>query len=215
MKESKNINKKTIMKNFKIMSILLGGLLAFGSLISCGGDDEPELLTAKSAKAQYVVNLSQDLLDAATVTIYYIDSNGQQAQETVNSTTWTKTVSFSTLPARAGFSVQPALKGEPTSEEYTIEAAGQMTITVLDQHDATLGSPFVGNKKEVQGQLGPDYLDQYLTRISGRLSEGKAIASDGSISDTTINWGGNSENDDPNRDTEVTTEGATGTTRSI
>ena len=41
------------------------------------------------------------------------------------------------------------------------------------------------------------------------------IASDGSISDTTINWGGNSENDDPNRDTEVTTEGATGTTRSM
>ena len=76
-----------------------------------------------------------------------------------------------------------------------------------------LGSPFVGNKKEVQGQLGPDYLGQYLTRISGRLSEAKAIAADGSISDTTINWGGNSENDDPNRDTEVTTEGATGTTR--
>ncbi len=78
-----------------------------------------------------------------------------------------------------------------------------------------LGSPFVGNMKEVQGQLGSDYRDQYLTRISGRLSEGKAIASDGSISDTTINWCGNSENDDPNRDTEVTTEGATGTTRSM
>lgn len=202
-----------MMKSLKIMNMLLGGLLAFGSLISCGGDDEPELLTAKSAKAQYVVNLSQDLLDAASVTIYYIGSDGKQAQETVTSTTWTKTVTFTTLPVQAGFSVQPTLKNEPSQEEYIIEADGKMTVTILDQHNATLGDPFTSQLKQVQGQLGPDYLGQYLTRISGRLSEGKAIAADGSISDTTINWGGNSENDDPNRDTEVTTEGATGTTR--
>ena len=207
------------MKNLKIMSMLLGGLLALGSLASCGGSDDgdeptPEVLKASSATAEYVVNLSQQLLDAATVTIYYIDANGQQAQETVTSATWTKTVSFAALPTNAGFSVQPRLKGEPTQEEYTIEADGKMSVTVFDQKGGTFGTPFVGSKLEVKGQLGPVYLGQYLTRISTRLLEAKSIAADGTITDTAITWGGNADSDDPNRDTEVTSDGATGTTRS-
>ncbi|MCR4920615.1 MAG: hypothetical protein K5945_02765 [Bacteroidaceae bacterium] len=201
------------MKNLKIMSLLLGGLLAFGSLTSCGDDDEPEVMKATSAKAEYVVNLSQDLLDAANVIIYYMDSNGEQAQETVTTTTWTKSVSFAKLPAQAGFSVQPTLKGEPTQEEYTIEATGQMTLTLLDQKGKTFGEPFVSQLLQIKGQLGPDYLEKYLTRISTRVSEAKEIAADGTFADTTISWGGNTDIDDPNRDTEITNEGATGKTR--
>ena len=202
------------MKNLKIMSILLGGLLALGSLTSCG-DDEPEVMKATSAKAEYTVNLSQDLLNAATVTIYYIDSNGEQAQETATSTSWTKTVNFATLPAQAGFSVQPTIKGEPTQEEYTIEATGKMIVTLFDQKGKTFGTPFVSELLQIKGQLGPDYLGQYLTRISSRVSEAMDITADGTFADTTISWGGNTDSDDPNRDTEVTTEGATGTTRSM
>ena len=198
-------------------------ILAALAFVSCGSNDNdeptppltPEVTKATSAKAEYVVNLSKDLVDAATVTIYYIGGDGQQAQETASATTWTKTVTFATLPAKVGFSVQPRLKGDPSQEEYTIEADGQMTITVIDQKGNTFGSPFVGSKLEVKGQLGPDYLGQYLTRISTRLFEAKAIAADGTIGDTTITWGGNADDDDPNRDTEVTSDGATGTTRSI
>jgi len=203
------------MKNLKIMCILLGGLLALGSLSSCSSDsdDEPEVPKATGVTVEYVVNLSQDLLDVATVTIYYINSNGQQVQDIATTTTWTKTVSFSALPTNAGFSVQPRLKSDPSQEVYIIESDGKMTITVLDQHGAVFGSPFLGSKLEVKGQLGPAYLGQYMTRIGGRLYDAKSIAADGTISDTTINWGGNADSEDPNRDTEVTTDGATGTTR--
>ena len=202
------------MKTNKIFMLLLAAL----AIVSCGSNDDndeptPEVLKATSAQAEYVVNLSRDLVDAATVTIYYIGSDGQQAQETATTTTWTKTVSFATLPAKVGFSVQPRLKGDPSQEEYTIEADGKMTVTVLDQKGNTIGNPYVGSKLEVKGQLGPDYLGQYLTRISTRLFEAKAIAADGTIGDTTITWGGNADDDDPNRDTEVTNDGATGTTR--
>ena len=207
------------------MGVGLLGLLLL-ALVSCGSDDNdeptPEVLKATSAKAEYVVHLSQDLLNAANVTIYYIGSDGQQAQETATTTTWTKTVSFATLPGQAGFSVQPRLKAgitnpleQPSQETYIIEADGKMTVTVLDQKGNTIGNPYVGSKLEVKGQLGPDYLGQYLTRISTRLFESKAIAADGTIGDTTITWGGNADDNDPNRDTEVTSEGATGTTRSI
>lgn len=204
------------MKNLKIMSMLLGGLLALGSITACSSnDDEPEIMKPTGAKVEYVVNLSQDLLNAATVTIYYISANGQQVPEIATTTPWTKTVTFTSLPAQAGFSVQPRLKAEPLQEEYTIEADGKMNVTVLDQKGSTIGNPFVGSKLEVKGQLGPDYLGQYLTRIGSRLQEAKAIAADGTITDTTITWGGNADDDDPNRDTEVTDEGATGPTRSM
>ena len=193
-------------------------LLAALAIVSCGSNDDndeptPEVLKATSAQAEYVVNLSRDLVDAATVTIYYIGNDGQQAQETASATTWTKTVTFATLPAKVGFSVQPRLKGDPSQEEYTIEADGMMTVTVLDQKGNTFGNPYAGSGLEVKGQLGPDYLGQYLTRISTRLFEAKAIAADGSLTDTTITWGGNADDNDPNRDTEVTNDGATGTTR--
>ena len=202
------------MKTNKIIMLLLAAL----AIVSCGSNDDndeptPEVLKATSAQAEYVVNLSRDLVDAATVTIYYIGSDGQQAQETATTTTWTKTVSFATLPAKVGFSVQPRLKGDPSQEEYTIEADGKMTVTVLDQKGNTFGNPYAGSGLEVKGQLGPDYLGQYLTRISTRLFEAKAIAADGSLTDTTITWGGNADDDDPNRDTEVSNDGATGTTR--
>ena len=202
------------MKNLKIMSMLLGGLLALSSITACSSnDDEPEIMKPTGAKVEYVVNLSPDLLNAATVTIYYINANGQQVPEIATTTPWTKTVTFATLPAKAGFSVQPMLKGELSQEEYDIEADGKMTITVLDQKGDTFGSPFVGSKLELKGQFGPEYLGQYMTRIGGRLYEAKAIAADGTFSDTTINWGGNADSDDPNRDTEMTSDGATGTTR--
>ena len=213
--------QKNDMKYSKLISLFMAAL----TFMSCGGSDDgdeptPEVLKATSARAEYEVNLSQNLLDAATVTIYYIDSNGQQAQENATSTIWTKAVSITSLPAKAGFSVQPLLKGEPTQEEYTIEADGKMTVTVLDQKGAPLSSGtgtglYTGSKLEVKGQLGPDFLGQYLTRISGRLQDAKAIAADGSFSETTINWGGNADANDPNRDTEVTTGGATGTTRGV
>ena len=202
--------------NAKKLFLMLLAALAF---VSCGSNDDndeptPEVTKATSAKAEYVVHLSQDLLNAANVTIYYIGGDGQQAQETATTTTWTKTVSFATLPGQAGFSVQPRLKGDPSLEEYTIEADGKMTVTVLDQKGNTIGNPYVSRKLEVKGQLGPDYLGQYLTRISTRLFEAKAIAADGIITNTTITWGGNADDDDPNRDTEVSNDGATGTTRS-
>lgn len=206
------------MKNLKLMSMLLGGLLALGSLSSCGSDNDdeeplPEVMKPTSATAEYVVTLGQGLLDVANVTIYYIDSKGEQAQETVTSTNWTKTVNFATLPAKTGFSVQPVLKGQPSQEEYTIVASGQIKITVLDQKGGTFGTPYVSNLKELKGLLGPDFIGQFMTRISTRLMESKAISADGSIADTAITWGGNADNDDPNRDTSISTEGATGETR--
>lgn len=206
------------MKNLKMMSMLLGGLMALGSLTACGGGDDdepqPEKLTATSARAEYQLSVSQDLLDAASLTVYYIGDNGQQAQENLSQTAWTKAVSVAALPSQAGFSLQARLRGEPSKEEHTIEATGKMTITVLDQKGAAFGRPFVGQGLSLQGVLGPERQGQYLTRLALRIRQAKAITRDGAITDATIEWGGNADAGDPNRDTAVSSDGATGTTRS-
>ena len=97
------------MKNLKIMSLLLGGLLALGSLTSCSSDDSddptptPEPPTPEkvltSLKVDYTATVSQQLLDVATVTVRYIGENGQVASEQMTSTTWTKSVTIP-LPNR-------------------------------------------------------------------------------------------------------------------
>ena len=92
------------------MSMLLGGLLALGSLTACSGsddNDEPEptptptptekVLT--SVKVDYTATVSQQLLDVGTVTVRYIGENGQVASEQMTSTTWTKSVTIP-LPNR-------------------------------------------------------------------------------------------------------------------
>ncbi len=82
----------------------------------------------------------------------------------MTSSPWKKTVSFTTLPTQAGFSVQPRLKGEPSQDTYVIEADGKMTVTVLDQKGDTFGNPYVGSKLEAKGQLGPGFLGQRKCR---------------------------------------------------
>ena len=206
------------MKNLKIMTMLLGGLMALGSLTACGGDDnnepQPEKLAATSARVEYQLGVSQDLLDAAILTVYYIGDNGQQAQENLSQTSWTKAVSIAALPSQAGFSLQARLKGELSKEEYTIEATGKMTITVLDQKGSTFGQPLGGQALSLQGVIGPEYLGQYFTRLGLRIQEAKSVAQSGTITNTTIEWGGNADADDPNRDTGVSSDGASGITRS-
>lgn len=200
------------MKDSRFLSIALA-VLAFAS---CGSDDDstPAEKKATSVRADYSVSVSQDLLSAATVTVYYIDATGQQAQENMTQTTWSKTVTIATLPTQAGFAVQPRLKGEATGEEYAIEANGLMTLTVLDQDGGTIGTPHAGSALSAQAQMGGEYLGQFLTRIANRVGEAKAVAANGTIAATTITWGGNTDADDPNRDTGISSEGATGTTRS-
>lgn len=189
------------------------------SLVSCGSDDDatpmPESKKASATRAEYTVSVSQDLLNAATVTVYFIDANGQQAQATLTQTTWSKSVSLSALPTQAGFIVVPQLKGAPTAEEYNIEVIGQMKLTVLDQNGEAFETPFVGNLLDVKGVLGSDYLGQYLMRISNRVQQAKIIAEDGTINDTSIDWGGNAGDVDPNVNTGISSEGASGTTRAV
>ena len=208
------------MKNLKIMSILLGGLLALGSLTACGGgdDDEPEptptppptptekVLT--SVKTDYTATVSQQLLDVATVTVRYIGENGQVAQEQMTSTTWTKSVNIP-LPAKAGLNIQPTLKGEVPEGEYTLNAKGQMSYTWLDQDGQLLSAGSTEKTPEMEAVFYADGLGQYLNAITATCYVARSFAKDYGVADTSITWGGNA-GDDTTQGTGIDNSGATG-----
>ena len=208
------------MKNLKITSILLGGLLALGSLTACGGgdDDEPEptptppptptekVLT--SVKTDYTATVSQQLLDVATVTVRYIGENGQVAQEQMTSTTWTKSVNIP-LPAKAGLNIQPTLKGEVPEGEYKLNAKGQMSYTWLDQDGQLLSAGSTEKTPEMEAVFYADGLGQYLNAITATCYVARSFAKDYGVADTSITWGGNA-GDDTTQGTGIDNSGATG-----
>ena len=208
------------MKNLKITSMLLGGLLALGSLTACGGgdDDEPDptptppptptekVLT--SVKTDYTATVSQQLLDVATVTVRYIGENGQVAQEQMTSTTWTKSVNIP-LPAKAGLNIQPTLKGEVPEGEYTLNAKGQMSYTWLDQDGQQLSAGGTEKTPEMEAVFYADGLGQYLNAITATCYVARSFAKDYGVADTSITWGGNA-GDDTTQGTGIDNSGATG-----
>lgn len=194
------------MKNLKMMSILLGGLLALGSLTACGGgddDDTPEptptpptpaekVLT--SVKTDYTATVSQQLLDVATVTVRYIGENGQVASEQMSSTTWTKSVNIP-LPAKAGLNIQPTLKGAVAEGEYILSAKGQVAYSWLDQDGQQLSSGGTEKTPVMEAVFYADGLGQYLNAITATCFVARSFAKDYGVADTSISWGGNADGD--------------------
>ena len=207
------------MKNLKIMNMLLGGLIALGSLTACGGSDSsddptppptPPTPTEKvltSVKADYSATVSQQLLDVANVTVRYIGENGQVAQEQMTSTTWNKSVTIA-LPAKAGLNIQPTLKGDVAEGEYTLSAKGQMAYTWLDQDGQQLQAGLTEKTPEMEALFFADGIGQYLGAITANSYVARAFGKDYSVTDTDITWGGNA-GDDSTQGTLIDDSGAT------
>ena len=209
-----------IMRNLKIMSMLLGGLVVLGSLTACGGSgsDEPTPpptppveKSATSIKADYSATVSQQLLDVATVTVRYIGDNGQVANEQMTSTTWTKSVTL-VLPARAGMNIQSTPKGSIADGEYTLSVQGQMAYSWLDQDGQQLRAGSTEQVPSMEAVFYADGLGQYLGAITANCQLARAFAKDYSITDTAITWGGNA-GDDSTQSIDISDEGATGDNR--
>ncbi len=202
---------------FKIMSLLIGGMLALGSLTACGGDDSsdtpdspkpsPTPTQAASIKIDYTATVSQQLLDVATVTVRFIGENGQVASEQMSSTTWKKSVTLS-LPNKAGLSIQPTLKGKVADGEYTLSAKGQATYNWLGQDGQQVAPGATEQTPDMEAVFYADGLGQYLGAITATCQLARAFAKDFSVTDTSIAWGGNAD-DTSTQKTGIANDGAT------
>ena len=205
------------MKNLKIMNMLLGGLLALGSLTACGGsddDDKPEptppqptekVLT--SVRIDYTATVSQQLLDVGTVTVRFVGENGQVASEQMTSTTWTKSVTIP-LPAKAGMNIQPTLKGTVPSGDYALSADGQMAYVWLDQNGELLRAGGTERTRSLSAQFYAEGIGQYLGAIAANCQVARAFGKDYDVVATDVIWGGNA-GEDSTQGTGISDDGAT------
>ena len=139
------------------------------ALVACGGDDEPDSPTPEPSKATEFVStlsmtVSQDLLDVANVTVYYIGSDGQVASEPMGSTEWTKTITQK-LPCKYGFAFACAKKPGVTIDEsktYTFREVLGRSFKVLDQNGKEISisgsNKGLSFKEEVMGEGVETYI---------------------------------------------------------
>lgn len=164
------------------------------ALVACGGDDESDNQTPEPSKAtEFVSTLSmtasQDLLDVANVTVYYIGSDGQVKSEPMGSTEWTKTITQK-LPCKYGFAFACAKKQGVTIDEsktYTINKVLTRSCKVLDQNGKQISDS--NHELKFKNEINGEDVETFISALS--FSYEFAVDESGNQSVTTIDWGFN------------------------
>ena len=183
-------NKKELVMIKKFFMLAVAAL----ALMACGGDDEPDNPTPEPSKATEFestlsMTVSQDLLDVANVTVYYIGSDGQVTSEPMGSTEWTKTIRQK-LPCKDGFAFACSMKQGVTIDEsktYTFNEVITRSFKVFDQN----GKEISGNKNNFKdgSEVTGDGVETFISGLS--YSYEFAVDESGNQSVTTIDWGFN------------------------
>ena len=184
------------------------------ALVACGGDDEPDIPTPEPNKATEFVStlgmtVSQDLLDVANVTVYYIGSDGKVKSEPMGSTEWTKTITQK-LPCKYGFAFACAKKPGVTIDEsktYTFREVLSRSFKVLDQNGKEISISGSNKGLSFKDEIMGEGVETYISELS--FSYEFAVDENGTQSATTIDWGFNAGNGGT-VDTPVSGDSATG-----
>lgn len=198
--------------NFKLMSMLLGGLVALGILTACSKTDNeitplfPDLsMVPTSVKVDYKAAVSQQLLDVATVNVRYIDGNGHTAIEKMTSTTWAKSVIID-LPGKAGLNIVPTMKSGVIEGEYTLEAMGEMTYSWFE-NGQLIRTGLTVSTPPMEGVFYAGSVGTYLHAIASKCQVARAFTTDYTVNNATISMG--TTDDESTQNTGISDEGAT------
>ena len=164
------------------------------ALVACGGDDESDNSTPEPSKAtEFVSTLSmtasQDLLDVANVTVYYIGSDGQVKSEPMGSTQWTKTITQK-LPCKYGFAFACSKKQGVTIDESKTYTFNEVLSRSFEIHDQN-GKVISGSNHELKfkDEVIGEGVETFISALS--FSYEFAVDESGTQSATTIDWGFN------------------------
>jgi hypothetical protein len=197
------------MKNLKIMSKMLGGLLVLGILAACSKADNevtPDLSRVPThIKVDYKATVSQQLLDAATVVVRYINEDGHTAVEQITSTTWAKSVIIA-LPGKAGMNIVPTPKSGVSEGEYILEAKGEMTYNWLENNQL-IWTGLTVSTPSMEGVFYAGGLSAYLKVIASKCQVARAFTTDYGVNNATISMG--TTDDESTQNTGISDEGAT------
>lgn len=176
-----------MMKKFLYLTI------AALALVACGDDDHEENNPPQEKQYTKLVtranmDISQELLRIADITIYYMNEAGEVVNERMTSPVWEKTVT-QPIPCKTGmavtFTVKPDLN--PTAEDtFDIKYSGELTTTPYTENN-----DFIKHYTEVFGLdikgLRGDKLAETLSHNTTKIAY--TYTADGKRTDTSIQWG--------------------------
>jgi hypothetical protein len=124
-------------KFYRVSVMLLACVLSLG-FTSCGGDDDDNSSSVKAIKnvvTSMSYTFSADLLSVADVTVTYLDASGTAQTETVNSTTWSKTVTYTSFPVTTGAKITVKRNSTTLSKEkYDLTCSPNISLTSYDEN---------------------------------------------------------------------------------
>ena len=176
-----------MMKKFLYLTI------AALALVACGDDDHEENNPPQEKQYTKLVtranmDIAQELLNIADITVYYMNEAGEVVNERMTSPILEKTVT-QPIPCKTGmavtFTVKPDLN--PTAEDkFDIKYSGKLTTTPYTKNDdpgAMLNKVFNLALNGVRGDKLAETLSHKTIKI------GYTYTTDGKREDTSIQWG--------------------------
>ena len=164
-------------------------------LSACSSDNDKTETPQEQADVQmmYAVEVTDDVLKVASVEVNYVDQTGAKQKEVMTSTTWKKTLNAKTLPLTEGLWAKLTPKGAVASGDYFVR------VTTSATYEAKLA-----NGQTITGGFGTDptaslSLVQTPERVAAWCATsptvGFAVDKDGYAAKTSVDFGGNSNND--------------------
>lgn len=163
------------------------------ALVACSDDDHEENNPPQEKQYTKLVSranmdIAQELLNIADITVYYMNEAGEVVNERMTSPVWEKTVTQS-IPCKTGmavtFTVKPDLN--PTAEDkFDIKYSGKLTTTPYTKNNdpgAMLNKVFDLALNGVRGDKLAETLSHKTIKI------GYTYTTDGKREDTSIQWG--------------------------
>ena len=164
-------------------------------LSACSSDNDKTERPQEQADVQmmYAVEVTDDVLKVASVEVNYVDQTGAKQKEVMTSTTWKKTLNAKALPLTEGLWAKLTPKGAVASGDYFVK------VTTSATYEAKLA-----NGQTITGGFGTDptasvSLVQTPERVAAWCATsptvGFAVDKDGYAAKTSVDFGGNSNND--------------------
>jgi hypothetical protein len=151
------------------------------NLTSCGGDDGDDIITVYGAAFNFNFTPTSDLLAISNATVTYIDASGNKKAETMSGTVWSKTIAFTSLPAKDGYQVvftrnNAALTKESYKLGYTFVNAWGAVVT----SGSSISNPVhKSDSQTVESTLSKDQVEQWFATSLSKPTYGYQVSKSG------------------------------------
>lgn len=178
------------MKKLKYLLMSFIAVFCAATLVSCSSDDEDKKAEVKEASQfQYTLTFSDDILEIADVTVYYIDTDNNEKSETVTSTTWAKTMSADKFDVSTGVLAVLKMKEGVTLTKESYDIKYSIGYNISSTKDGGVVDFKKSSTSIGMSGVSRDKVSMILENLS--LETSFKVDAQGKVDFTTLSWQNN------------------------